>query len=94
MLSRRAIEDVEAIVRHIAVNDGTYPKPQSRTRCDRTGRTVRPTVHVPIPNVPALSGPASGARAPALSPALSPALRRPSASATRSQGCADRRGAR
>ena len=90
MLSRRAIEDVEAIVRHIAVNDGTYPKPQTRTRCDRTGRTVRPTVHVPIPNVPALSGPASGARAPA----LSPALRRPSASATRSQGCADRRGAR
>ena len=70
MLSRRAIEDVEAIVRHIAVNDGTYPKPQSRTRCDRTGRTVRPTVHVPIPNVPAFSGPASGARAPALARAL------------------------
>ena len=86
MLPRRAIEDVETIVRHIAVDHSTYPKPQSRTRCDRTGRTVRPTVHVPIPNVPAFSGPASGARAPA--------LRHPSASATRSQGCADRRGAR
>ena len=46
MLSRRAIEDLEAIVRSIAVNDGTYPKPQSRTRCDRTGSTARPTAPV------------------------------------------------
>ena len=91
MLSRRAIEDVEAIVRHIAVNDGTYPKPQSRTQCDRTGRTVRPTVHVPIPNVPAFSGPVP---ARPLSPALSPALTRPSASVARSRDCAGRRGAR
>ena len=81
MLSSRAIEDVEAIVRSIAVNHGTYPKPQSRTQCDRTG----PAVHVPIPNVPPFSGPV---------PARPRALTRPSASATRSQGCAGRRGAR
>ena len=60
MLPRRAIEDVETIVRHIAVDHSTYPKPQNRP-----APAVRPTVHVPIPNVPAFSGPASGARAPA-----------------------------
>lgn len=79
MLSRCAIEDVEAIVRSIAVDYGTYPKPQSRTvptapvrpyTSRRTGPAARPAVHVPIPNVPAFSGPASGARAPALARAL------------------------
>ncbi len=47
MLSRRAIEDVEAIVRHIAVDHGTYPKPQNRP-----APAARPAVLVPIPNVP------------------------------------------
>ena len=72
MLSRCAIEDLEAIVRSIAVNAGTYPKPQSRTvptapvrpyTSRRTGLAAHPVVHVPIPNVHPFSGPASGARA-------------------------------
>ncbi len=74
MLSRCAIEDLEAIVRSIAVNAGTYPKPQSRTvptapvrpyTSRRTGLAAHPVVHVPIPNVHPFSGPASGVRAPA-----------------------------
>jgi hypothetical protein len=78
MLSRCAIEDVEAIVRSTAVDYGTYPKPQSRTvptapvrpyTSRRTGPAARPAVHVPIPNVHPFSGPAYGARAPARAPA-------------------------
>lgn len=60
ILSRRAIEDLEAIVRQIAVDHGTYPKPQNRP-----APAARPAVLVPIPNVHPFSGPASGARAPA-----------------------------
>jgi len=84
ILSRRAIEDLEAIVRSIAVNDGTYPKPQSRTRCDRTGPTaVRPyssrcptlpLFQIPRP-VPALSRAPARAHAPINFGSSKPGLR-------------------